>query len=107
MKKYTVTEITRAVKGLLENTFADNIAVKGEISSFSRSPAGHLYFILKDEKAQIKCVMFRGMADRMGSYSPKNGDSVEAVGEMTVYEAGGNYQRLVKKLDYDSVGLFW
>lgn len=107
MKKYSVTEITRAVKGLLENTFADNIAVKGEISSFSRSPAGHLYFVLKDEKAQIKCVMFRGMADKNGSYAPKNGDSVEAVGEVTVYEAGGNYQLLVKKLDYDSVGLFW
>ncbi|XOB64841.1 exodeoxyribonuclease VII large subunit [Deferribacteres bacterium DY0037] len=106
MKKYTVTEITRAVKGLIENTFADNVAVKGEISSFSRSPAGHLYFVMKDEKAQIKCVMFRGMAGKL-NYSPKNGDSVEAVGELTVYEAGGNYQLLVKKLDYDSVGLFW
>ncbi|PLX70041.1 MAG: exodeoxyribonuclease VII large subunit [Denitrovibrio sp.] len=107
MKKFTVTEITRAVKGLLENTFADNIAVKGEISSFSRSPAGHLYFVLKDQKAQIKCVMFRGMADKNKGYDPKNGDSVEAIGELTVYEAGGNYQLLVKKLDYDSVGLFW
>jgi len=106
MKKYTVTEITRAVKGLIENTFADNVGVKGEISSFSRSPAGHLYFVLKDEKAQIKCVMFRGMTSAM-TFSPKNGDSVEAIGEMTVYEAGGNYQLLVKKLDYDSVGLFW
>jgi len=107
MKKYTVTELTRAVKSLLENTFTDNIAVKGEISSFSRSPAGHLYFVLKDQKAQIKCVMFRGMADKNADYNPKNGDSVEAIGEMTVYEAGGNYQLLVKKLDYDSVGLFW
>lgn len=107
MKKYTVTEITRAVKGLIENTFADNVAVKGEISSFSRSPAGHLYFVLKDEKAQIKCVMFRGMADKNRDYDPKNGDSVEAAGELTVYEQGGNYQLLVKKLDYDSVGLFW
>lgn len=107
-KKFTVTEITRAVKGLLEDTFADNIAVKGEISSFSRSPAGHLYFVLKDQKAQIKCVMFRGMADKNKSYDPQNGDSVEAVGELTVYEAGGNYQLLVKKkMDYDSVGLFW
>lgn len=106
MKKYTVTEITRAVKGLLENTFADNIAVKGEISSLSRSPAGHIYFVLKDEKAQIKCVMFRGMADR-NDYNPKNGDSVEALGGLSVYEAGGTYQLVVKKLDYDSVGLFW
>jgi exodeoxyribonuclease VII large subunit len=107
MNKYTVTELTRAVKGLLENTFSDNISVKGEISSFSRSPAGHLYFVLKDEKAQIKCVMFRGMADANRGYAPKNGDSVEAAGSLTVYEAGGNYQLLVKKLDYDSVGLFW
>jgi len=106
MKKYTVTEITRAVKGLIENTFADNVAIKGEISSFSRSPAGHLYFVMKDEKAQIKCVMFRGMVNGL-TFNPKNGDSVEAIGEMTVYEQGGNYQLLVKKLDYDSVGLFW
>lgn len=107
MKKYTVTEITKAVKGLIENTFADNLAIKGEISSFSRSPAGHLYFVLKDEKSQIKCVMFRGMADRNSGYTPKNGDSVEAVGGLSVYEAGGTYQLIVKKLDYDSVGLFW
>jgi len=107
MQKYTVTEITRAVKQTLENTFVDNVGVKGEISSFSRSPAGHLYFVLKDEKAQIKCVMFRGMAGKNSGYEPKNGDSVEAVGEISVYEAGGNYQLLVKKLDYDSVGLFW
>ncbi|MGE4318177.1 MAG: exodeoxyribonuclease VII large subunit [Deferribacterales bacterium] len=107
MNKYSVTELTKAVKQLLENTFNDNIAVKGEISSFSASPAGHLYFVLKDEKSQIKCVMFKGAAMSNRGYNPKNGDSVEAVGELTVYEAGGNYQLLVKKLDYDSVGLFW
>jgi len=107
MNKYTVTEVTRAVKQLLEGTFKDNISVKGEISSLSRSPAGHIYFVLKDEKAQIKCVMFKGSVMKNRDYSPKNGDSVEAIGEMTVYEAGGNYQLLVKKVDYDSVGLFY
>ncbi|MGE4265820.1 MAG: exodeoxyribonuclease VII large subunit [Deferribacterales bacterium] len=107
MNKYTVTELTRTVKQLLEGTFKDNIAVKGEISSFSVSPAGHLYFVLKDEKSQIKCVMFKGSAMTMRDYNPKNGDSVEAIGELTVYEAGGNYQLLVKRMDYDSVGLFW
>jgi len=107
MNKYSVTELTRTVKQLLEGTFKDNIAVKGEISSFSVSPAGHLYFVLKDEKSQIKCVMFKGSAMSMRDYNPKNGDSVEAIGELTVYEAGGNYQLLVKRMDYDSVGLFW
>lgn len=107
MNKFTVTELTKAVKQLLEGTFKDNIGVKGEITGFSASPAGHLYFVLKDEKAQIKCVMFKGSVMANRGYNPKNGDSVEAVGELTVYEAGGNYQLLVKKLDYDSVGLFW
>ncbi|WP_277656977.1 exodeoxyribonuclease VII large subunit [Seleniivibrio woodruffii] len=107
MNKFTVTELTRTVKQLLEGTFKDNIAVKGEISSFSVSPAGHMYFVLKDEKSQIKCVMFKGSAATMRDYNPKNGDSVEAIGELTVYEAGGNYQLLVKRMDYDSVGLFW
>lgn len=107
MNKYSVTELTRAVKQLIEGSFRDNISVKGEISSFSASPAGHYYFVLKDDKSQIKCVMFKGAAMANRGYTPKNGDSVEALGELTVYEAGGNYQLLVKKLDYDSVGLFW
>ncbi|WP_022849701.1 exodeoxyribonuclease VII large subunit [Limisalsivibrio acetivorans] len=107
MQKYTVTEITGAIKGLLEGTFSGHVAVTGEITSLSTSPRGHIYFSLKDEKAKIKAVMFKGSAMANRGYTPRNGDSVQAVGELRVYEPEGYYQIIVKKLEYDSVGLFW
>jgi exodeoxyribonuclease VII large subunit len=107
MKSLTVSELTQSIKKLIEKEFSSVISVKGEISGFSVSPSGHAYFILKDEKSKIKGVMFASSFRNLGSYYPKNGDKVIAVGNIKLYEPEGNYQIIVKHLKYDSVGDFY
>lgn len=107
IKKYQVSEITNQIKHLLENTFQESVIVAGEISNFSSSPSGHLYFSLKDEKSQIKVVFFKRFVSLLRDYKPKNGDRVEVMGDITVYEPDGTYQIMGKKIEYDSAGKFY
>ena len=109
-KIYTVTELTKILKNLIESNFRSPVTISGEISSLSCSPNGHYYFILKDEYAQIKVVYFKTyVLNNINRffYSPKNGDHVEVVGILTVYEKGGEYQIIAKAIKYDSVGEFY
>ena len=109
-KIYTVTELTKILKNLVESHFKSPIRISGEISSLSCSSNGHYYFVLKDENAQIKVAYFKSYAlnnvNRF-SYSPKNGDHVEVKGLLTVYEKGGEYQIIAKEIKYDSIGEFY
>jgi len=91
-KVFTVTEINRIVKNLLEGQreFA-NIQVQGELSNFRLYPSGHCYFNLKDKQGVLKAVMFAGNAARL-KFIPKNGDSVLVIGRVGVYERDGIYQ---------------
>ncbi len=107
MKNYTVSELTKSVKSILEGSFPDTVAVTGEVSNFSRASSGHMYFVLKDGGAQLRAAFFRRYAAGAGAFIPKNGDKVQAVGDITVYEADGSYQLLVKRVFYDSAGDFW
>lgn len=107
MKKYTVSEITKAIKNLIDGTFSEPVIITGEVSNFSKSPAGHIYFILKDEISQIKSVFFKRYNLASKGYSLKNGDKVSVYGDLSVFEAGGNYQIIVKKVEYDSEGEFY
>lgn len=107
MEKYTVTELTKKIKGLIKNEFPGLIAVTGEISNLSGSSSGHRYFNLKDENSGLKAVLFKRYAAINSGYTPKNGDAVKAIGEMALYEPDGSYQIVVHKIEYDSVGLFW
>lgn len=98
----SVSEISNAVKFCLEKTFP-TLSVRGEISNFKKQSSGHLYFSLKDESAQIACVMFRG--DAASLEKPfKDGDSVIIKGAMNVYPAGGRYQIVVKELKLAGLG---
>lgn len=98
----SVSEISNAVKFCLEKTFP-TVSVKGEISNFKKQSSGHLYFSLKDESAQIACVMFRG--DAASLEKPfKDGDSVIIKGAMNVYPAGGRYQIVVKEVKLAGIG---
>jgi exodeoxyribonuclease VII large subunit len=92
----TVSEITRAIKGLLE-THIGAVQVSGEISNLTRHSSGHLYFTLKDHGAQISAVMFRGHAMSM-FFRPENGMEVICSGSVTVYEPRGNYQIVVAEM---------
>ncbi len=91
-----VGELTRAIRDLLESNL-EGIEVEGEVSNFHRHGSGHLYFSLKDASAQIRAVMFRGDAMRVGRL-PKDGDLVLVEGDVTVYEPRGEYQVRVRKL---------
>lgn len=89
---WTVTEVNRYLRDLLESdhNLAD-LWVQGEISNFSRPRSGHIYFTIKDAKASLRGVMWRSAAARQ-TYLPRDGDSVEVHGSISVYEAGGQYQ---------------
>jgi exodeoxyribonuclease VII large subunit len=92
----TVTEFTREVKALLEGGVRPGW-VRGEVSNLRAQASGHVYFSLKDAGAQLACVLFRGDAARQ-SVVLRDGLAVLAYGEVSVYEARGQYQLLVRAL---------
>ena len=101
---FTVTEINNYIKSLVDNEpQLRNVQIVGEISNFKRYPSGHCYFTLKDSGAVLKCVMFRGKAMSM-KFDPQNGDTVLAIGRITVYERDGVYQLYTDMLIEQGVG---
>ena len=98
----TVSQLTSAIKKQLESRFT-GLFVRGEISNLKEQSSGHLYFTLKDQEAQLSAVLFRGDA-RSLKRSPKAGDQVVARGELSVYPPRGNYQMIVRELDFLGVG---
>jgi exodeoxyribonuclease VII large subunit len=89
-KIYTVTEITREIKGTLEAGFP-MVWVEGEISNYLFHSSGHRYFSLKDENAQIKCTLWRYRGEYL-RFEPEDGMKVTVQGNITVYERNGQYQ---------------
>ena len=101
---FTVTEINNYIKSLVDNEpQLRNVQIVGEISNFKRYPSGHCYFTLKDSGAVLKCVMFRGKAMSV-KFDPQNGDTVLAIGRITVYERDGVYQLYTDMLLQQGVG---
>jgi exodeoxyribonuclease VII large subunit len=88
----TVAELTTYIRELLESDERlEDVWVEGEVSNLSKASSGHVYFTLKDSKAQLKGVMWRSRVERQESI-PKNGDAVLVHGRVTVYDARGEYQ---------------
>ncbi len=87
---YAPSEINREVRTHLEAGFP-RVWLRGEISNLARPASGHLYFSLKDARAQIRCALFRGNADGLGC-RPANGDEVLVRGRLSLYEPRGDYQ---------------
>jgi len=94
---FAVSELIRAARLVLESRFAD-IRVEGEISGLKRSGSGHLYFCLKDEEAQVDCVMFSREAGRL-KFRPEEGMAVRCRGRLTIYEGRGKFQLSVSELE--------
>jgi exodeoxyribonuclease VII large subunit len=86
----TVSDLNKHIRGLLEGEFP-LIWLKGEISNFKAHTSGHFYFSLKDSKAQISAVMFRGFNSQL-RFRPEDGMEVLVRGKITVFEPRGNYQ---------------
>lgn len=99
---YTVSELTTKVKVLLEDSFPF-IWICGEISNLRIPVSGHFYFTLKDEKAQINAVMFRGQ-NRNLKFMPEDGMSVKGIGRVSVYEPRGTYQIILEYLEPKGTG---
>jgi exodeoxyribonuclease VII large subunit len=98
----TVSQLTSEIRLLLERSF-ENVWVEGEISNLRLPGSGHLYFTLKDEKAQIRGVMFR-LQNRLLKFEPRDGLQVIGYGRVTVYEPRGDYQIILDYLEPKGLG---
>src|SRR5947199_2147060 len=102
-KVFTVSELTRSIRGTLEAKFGA-VWVQGEISNHKLHPSGHQYFTLKDQRAQISCVIWR---DTMAPLRQPlaDGAQVQVYGTVTVYETRGQYQLNIQILQPRGLGL--
>lgn len=103
-KIFTVGQINRYIRNLLENDFIlSSLLVKGEISNFKAHSSGHLYFTLKDASGVLSCVMFRQDAAGL-PFEPENGMQVVVYGHVSLYEKTGQYQLYAEFLEPLGIG---
>jgi exodeoxyribonuclease VII large subunit len=95
-KIWQVGALCRAIADALEARF-NPVAVRGEVSGFSRASSGHCYFSLKDENGQIRCAMFRRAAGLL-DFTPRDGELVDVRGRLGVYEPRGDLQLIVESM---------
>ena len=100
---FTVSELTRSIRGTLETKFG-SVWVQGEISNYKLHPSGHQYFTLKDQRAQISCVIWRDTI-APPRQALVDGAQVQVYGTVTVFETRGQYQLNVHILQPRGVGL--
>ncbi len=99
---WRVCELTLRLRDVLEAEFPD-VWVEGEISNFRAAQSGHLYFTLKDEKAQIRCVCFRDQVRGL-RFRPEDGLKVTVRGGVSIYDARGEYQIYVSHVEPVGLG---
>ncbi|CPR17921.1 exodeoxyribonuclease VII large subunit [Brenneria goodwinii] len=100
---FTVSRLNQTVRQLLEMEMGQ-IWLSGEISNFSQPSSGHWYFTLKDERAQVRCAMFRN-SNRRVTFRPQNGQQVLIRASITLYEPRGDYQLLAESMQPAGDGL--
>ncbi|ACX87081.1 exodeoxyribonuclease VII, large subunit [Pectobacterium parmentieri WPP163] len=100
---FTVSRLNQAVRQLLEMEMGQ-IWLSGEISNLSQPSSGHWYFTLKDERAQVRCAMFR-TSNRKVTFRPQNGQQVLIRASITLYEPRGDYQLLAESMQPAGDGL--
>jgi len=98
----TVSELTARIRDLLAKNFTD-IWVVGEISNCREAQSGHIYFTLKDDRAQVRCVFFK-QQQRGIKFRPEDGLQMTVRGSISVYEARGEYQIYVENLEPVGLG---
>ena len=101
-KPFSVTKLTRQIKLLLENEFR-TLTVEGELSNLKKASSGHIYFVLKDNQSQIRCVMFRQFAS-ITNFQPENGLDVTVKGQLSVYKQRGEYQIIISAMEPKGLG---
>jgi exodeoxyribonuclease VII large subunit len=98
----SVSEISAALKRHVEQGFS-HVRIRGEISGFTRASSGHLYFALKDEKAAMDAIMWKGSTLRL-AFAPQNGIEVIATGKLTTFPGRSKYQIVVETLEIAGEG---
>src|ERR671915_2083632 len=98
----TVSQLLRNVRDTLERRFP-LMWVRGELSNLSRAPSGHWYFTLKDDGAQVDCVMFRSRAAAL-AWEVRNGAQVEVRALVSLYEPRGRFQLTVEAMRQAGLG---
>jgi len=96
VRVWPVGSLLRAIADSLEARF-NPVAVRGELSGFSRAASGHCYFSLKDTQGQVRCAMFRRAAGLL-DFAPRDGQLVEVRGRLGVYEPRGELQLVVEAM---------
>ncbi len=96
-KAYTPSQLNTLARSLLEDAFP-LIWVEGELGNLSRPSSGHLYFTLKDERAQVRCALFKPKSQWL-KFVPREGLRVLARGRLTLYEARGDYQLILDTME--------
>lgn len=104
-RAWTPSQVNRALRRLLEGSFRE-LWVVGEVTGFKRARSGHCYFTLRDDGAQVRCVMFRGDAGSLPT-DPDEGMTVRAQGGLTLYEARGDCQLVVRRLEGEGEEGLW
>src|SRR5215467_8713344 len=100
----TVSELTARIRDLLARNFTD-IFVQGEISNCREAQSGHIYFTLKDDRAQVRCVFFK-QQQRGIKFRSEDGLQVTVRGTIGVYEQRGEYQIYLEKIEPVGFGAF-
>jgi exodeoxyribonuclease VII large subunit len=94
----SVSDLTSYLRNLLlDDELLQDVRVFGEVSNLSQPASGHLYFTLKDASAALRCVMWRSTVQKQ-KWLPKDGVAIEAHGSIDIYEAGGQYQLYVDRI---------
>jgi exodeoxyribonuclease VII large subunit len=101
-KIWSVAELTARISNVLSTQFS-NLWVEGEVSNYRPAQSGHLYFTLKDAKAQVRCVCFRQQAMRL-KFRPEDGLKIIVRGSISVYEPRGEYQIYVEHIEPSGIG---
>ncbi|MCZ2260112.1 exodeoxyribonuclease VII large subunit [Sporosarcina sp. G11-34] len=103
----SVQALTKYVKRKFDaDPHLRNVYVKGELSNVNNHPSGHIYFTLKDQSSRIQSAMFRMNASKL-KFRPENGMNVLITGDVTVYEASGQYQLYAQTMEPDGIGALY
>ena len=100
---WSVSALNAEARALLEDGFP-GMWVTGELSNLARPGSGHMYFSMKDDRAEVRCAMFRGQ-NRQLQFQPANGDQVIVRARVTLYEPRGSYQLIVEHMEPAGEGL--
>jgi len=99
----TVTALNRLVRAAIHKEMSGTLHVVGELSNLSRPSGGHVYFTMKDDESEVRCVMWQSAASTL-KFEPLDGMAVIATGTIDVYEPRGQVQFYVRKLEPCGVG---